>query len=160
MTKVRPRFVSATVGMKSGCVIYGLHRVDLLERCGVFHSAIIPDRILNEQLAMIGEFRQVDAVLWQRRYLPRDEPIKARQIRVLFPDRAPRYTRLPYPLVHGAFLTWFVLVRGSTRPEVGRVRATLLVLWYTAWMSRGAARQRLGKRYKQLTKRYRRTPTD
>ncbi len=160
MTNVRPRFVSATAGMRSGCVIYGLHRVDLLERCGVFHPAIIPDRILNEQLAMIGEFRQVNTVLWRRRYLGRDEPIKARQTRVLFPGRAPLYTTLPYPLVHGAFLTWFVLVRGSTRPEVGRARAMLLVLWYTAWMSREAARQRLGKRYRRLKGRYRRMPTD
>ncbi len=73
VTGVRRRFVSATVGMRSGCVIYGLHRVDLLERCGVFHPAIIPDRILNEQLAMIGEFRQVDEVLWPRRYFSRKE---------------------------------------------------------------------------------------
>jgi glycosyltransferase involved in cell wall biosynthesis len=158
--RVRPRFVSATVGMRSGCVIYGLHRVELLERCGVFHPAIIPDRILNEQLAMIGEFRQVDEVLWRRRYFSREEPIKARQMRVLFPGRPPLYTRLPYPLVHGAFLTWFVLVRGSTRPEVGRARGMALVLWYTAWMSRAAGRVRLGKRFRRPRVRYRRTPTD
>jgi hypothetical protein len=156
----RPRFASATVGMRSGCVVYGLHRVDLLERCGVFHPAIIPDRILNEQLAMIGEFRQVDEVLWQRRYFSREEPIRARQMRVLFPGGPPLYTRLPYPLVHSAFLTWFVLVRGSTRPEVGRVRGMLHVIWYTAWMSREAGRRRLRSRYKRLRKRYRRTPTD
>ena len=110
---VRRRFVSASIGMRSGCVVYGLHRVDLLERCGVFHPAIIPDRILNEQLAMIGEFRQVDEVLWRRRYFTRKGSIRARQMQVLFPGRAPLYTRLPFPLVHAAFLTWFVLVRGS-----------------------------------------------
>jgi glycosyltransferase involved in cell wall biosynthesis len=136
---IRPRFISATVGMRSGCVVYGLHRVNLLERCGVFHPAIIPDRILNEQLAMIGEFRQVDEVLWQRRYFARRGSIRARQMQVLFRGRAPLYTRLPFPLVHAAFLTWFVLVRGSTRPEVGRARAMSLVLWYTAWMCRVTA---------------------
>ena len=120
MTGIRQRFVSATVGMRSGCVVYGLHRVNLLERCGVFHPAIIPDRILNEQLAMIGEFRQVDEVLWHRRYFARKGSIRARQMQVLFRGRPPLYTRLPFPLVHAAFLTWFVLVRGSTRPEVGR----------------------------------------
>ena len=135
----RRRFVSATVGMRSGCVVYGLHRVNLLERCGVFHPAIIPDRILNEQLAIIGEFRQVDEVLWRRRYFGRKESIRARQMRALFPGSAPVYTKLPFPVVHGAFLTWFVLVRGSTRPEVGRVRAMSLVVWYTAWMCRVTA---------------------
>ena len=83
---------------------------------------------------MIGEFRQVDEVLWQRRYFAREESIRVRQMRVLFRGRPPSYTRLPFPLVHGAFLTWFVLVRGSTRPEVGRARAMAFVLWYTAWM--------------------------
>jgi len=153
MAPGRSRFVSATVGMRSGCVVYGLHRVELLERCGVFHPAIIPDRILNEQLAMIGEFRQVDEVLWQRRYFSREEPIRARQMRVLFPGRPPLYTRLPYPLVHGALLTWFVLVRGSTGPELDRARGMLLVLWYTAWMSRAAGRRRFHNRYKRLRRR-------
>jgi glycosyltransferase involved in cell wall biosynthesis len=143
---VRQRFTSATVGMRSGCVVYGLHRVSLLERCGVFHPAIIPDRILNEQLAMIGEFRQVDEVLWHRRYFTRKGSIRARQMEVLFRGRAPLYTRLPFPLVHAAFLTWFVLVRGSTRPEVGRARAMSLVLWYTAWMGRATARRFLRNR--------------
>ena len=133
------RFISATVGMRSGCVVYGLHRVDLLERCGVFHPAIIPDRILNEQLAMIGEFRQVDEVLWHRRYFARKGSIRVRQMQVLFRGRPPFYTRFPFPLVHGAFLTWLVLVRGSTRPEVSRARAMSLVLWYTAWMCRVTA---------------------
>jgi glycosyltransferase involved in cell wall biosynthesis len=149
MTRVRPRFVSATVGMRSGCVIYGLHRADLVERCGVFHRAIIPDRILNEQLAMIGEFRQVDEVLWRRRYFSREEPIRVRQMRVLFSGRPPVYTRLPFPFVHGAFLIWFVLVRGSTRPEVGRARATSLVLWYTAWMCWTTGRSFLRKRFRR-----------
>jgi hypothetical protein len=142
--------------MRSGCVVYGLHRADLVERCGVFHPAIIPDRILNEQLAMIGEFRQVDEVLWQRRYFSREEPIRARQMRVLWGGRPPLYTRLPYPLVHAGFLTWFVLVRGSTRPEVGRARAMSLVLWYTAWASWVAGRRFVSNRYKRLNGRFRR----
>ena len=149
MTHVRRRFVSATTGMRSGCVVYGLHRVDLLERCGVFHPAIIPDRILNEQLAMIGEFRQVDQVLWRRRYFSREEAIRVRQLRVLFRGRPPLHARLPFPLVHGAFLIWFVLVRGSTRPEVGRARATSLALWYTAWMCWETGRRFLRNRFKR-----------
>lgn len=149
ITPVRRRFVRATIGMRSGCVVYGLHRAELVERCGVFYPAIIPDRILNEQLAIIGEFRQVDEVLWHRRYFSRDEAIRARQMRVLFGERSPLYARLPFPLVHGAFLLWFVLVRGSTRPEVGRAKGTLLVLWYTAWMCWETGRRFLRKRFKR-----------
>ena len=152
VTGVRPRFIRATVGMRSGCVVYGLHRADLVERCGVFHPAIIPDRILNEQLAIIGEFRQVDEVLWRRRYFSREESIRVRQMRVLFGERPPLYARVPFPLVHGAFLIWFVLVRGSTRPEVGRARATAFVLWYTAWMSWVTSRRFLRNRFKRTAR--------
>ena len=112
-------------------MIYGLHRVDLLERCGVFHPAIIPDRILNEQLAMIGEFRQVDEVLWPRRYFSRKESIRTRQMRVLFRGRPPLYTKLPFPLVHGAFLT------GSSSSEGRPARR---------WVARARCRSSSGTR--------------
>ena len=153
MTRVRPRFVSATVGIKPGSAVYGLHRADLVERCGVFYPTVFPDRVLIEQLAIIGEFRQVGEVLWQRRYFSREESIRTRQMRVLFRGPRPLHTRLPFPLVHCALLTWFVLVRGSTRPEVGRARAMSLVLWYTAWISWVTGRRFLRNRFRRRTAR-------
>jgi glycosyltransferase involved in cell wall biosynthesis len=149
MTSVRPRFVSATRRMRSGNLVYGLQRADLVERCGVFYQAIFPDRILVEQLALIGEFRQVDEVLWKRRQFQREESIRTRQKRVLFREPRPLHTRLPFPLVHGALLTWFVLVRGSTRPEVGRARAMPLVVWYTGWLCWVTVRRFLRNRFKR-----------
>jgi glycosyltransferase involved in cell wall biosynthesis len=150
---LRPRFVSATWGMKAGCMVYGLHRVDALERCGVFRPVIVPDRLLLTELAMIGEFRQVDQVLWSRRYPGRKMPIRARQRLTFFPDGAPLYARLPWPLVHGAVLAWSVGVQGRTRPEVGRGRGLALVAWYTAQMSRVAATRWLRKRVPALRRR-------
>jgi glycosyltransferase involved in cell wall biosynthesis len=149
MTHVRRRFVSATVGVKPGSAVYGLHRAELVERCGVFYPAVFPDRVLIEQLAMIGEFRQVDEVLWHRRYFSRTESIRTRQMRVLFRSPRPLVTRLPFPLAHCALLTWFVLARGSTRPEVGRARAMFLVLWYTAWISWVTSRRFLRNRLRR-----------
>jgi glycosyltransferase involved in cell wall biosynthesis len=142
---VGPRFATATWGMKAGNMVYGLHRVDALERCGVFRPVIVPDRLLLTELAIMGEFRQVDEVLWSRRYTGRTMSIRARQRQTFFPDGAPLYASLPWPLVHGAVLAWSVGVKGSVRPEVGRARALLLVLWYTAQMGRVAAKKRLRK---------------
>jgi glycosyltransferase involved in cell wall biosynthesis len=68
MWSVGPRFVSATRGMNAGNMVYGLYRVEALERCGVFRRVIFPDKLLLTELALIGEFRQVDEVLWSRRY--------------------------------------------------------------------------------------------
>jgi glycosyltransferase involved in cell wall biosynthesis len=146
MTSVRGRFISATRGMKPGNMVYGVYRADALERCGVFRPVILPDRLLLTELALIGEFRQVDEVLWTRRHLPRTMPIRARQRITFFPDGAPLYARLPWPLVHGAALVWSVAVRGRARPHVGRARALALALWYTGHMGRAAARRRLRKR--------------
>ena len=140
-----PRFATATWGMKAGNMVYGLHRVDALERCGVFRPVIVPDRLLLTELAMLGEFRQVDEVLWSRRYPGREMPIRARQRLTFFPDGPPFYANLPWPLVHGAVLAWSVGVKGSTSPEVSRARALLLVLWYTFQMGRVAAKRRLRK---------------
>jgi glycosyltransferase involved in cell wall biosynthesis len=148
-----PRFVTATWGMKAGNMVYGLYRVDALERCGVFRPVIVPDRLLLTELAIIGEFRQVDEVLWSRRYPGRKMPIRARQRQTFFPDGPPPYANLPWPLVHGAVLAWSVGVKGSTRPEVGRARALLLVLWYTAQMGRVAAKRRLRKQIPALKRR-------
>ena len=148
MTSVRPRFVSATLGMKPGNMVYGLYRVDALERCGVFRPVIFPDRLLLTELAMLGEFRQVEEVLWSRRHNPRTMPIRARQRLTFFPDGLPLYARIPWPLVHGATLTWDVAVRGTARPQAGRVRGLLLALWYTTHMSRIYARRWLRKRFK------------
>jgi hypothetical protein len=150
MSFLGPRFVTATWGMKAGCMVYGLQRVHALERCGVFRPVIVPDRLLLTELAIIGEFRQVDEVLWSRRYPGREMPIRARQRLTFFPDGAPLYANLPWPLVHGAALAWSVGVKGSTRPEAGRIRALWLVLWYTAQMSRVAAKRRLRKRFPKL----------
>jgi glycosyltransferase involved in cell wall biosynthesis len=149
-----PRFAAAVWGMKAGNMVYGLYRVDALERCGVYRPVIVPDRLLLAELAMLGEFRQVDAVLWSRRYPPRKMPIRARQKLTFFPNGAPTYARLPWPLVHGAVLAWSVGVKGSTRPEVGRARALWLTVWYTAQMSRVAAMRRLRKQWRALKKRF------
>jgi glycosyltransferase involved in cell wall biosynthesis len=147
------RFTTAVWGMKAGNMVYGLHRVDALERCGVYRPVIVPDRLLLAELAMIGEFRQVDTVLWSRRYPPRKMPIRARQRLTFYPDGAPAYARLPWPLVHGAVLAWSVGAKGSTRPEVGRARALWLTAWYTAQMSRVASMRRLRKQWRALKKR-------
>ena len=84
----------------AGGTIYGLIRVDALERCGAFPLVILPDRLYVARLALEGEFRQVSRRLWYRRYRFGVVMSFGRQRRAFFPDGVPWWTHLPWWLVH------------------------------------------------------------
>lgn len=92
------RLIRAAVGMTAGNMVYGLHRVDVLEDVGGFPAVLLPDRLLLMRMALAGELRQVDDVLWERRRL--GTPSLARQRATIFPRGAPRWSRLPVWAVH------------------------------------------------------------
>ena len=53
--------------MSAGNMVYGLYRVDVLARAGVYRHILVPDRLLMTELAIYGQFKQVPQVLWFRR---------------------------------------------------------------------------------------------
>ena len=128
----RARLRCAVRGMSAGDMVYGLFRRDVLERCGVFRSTLLPDRLLLAEAALEGEFVQVPEILWRRRFAI---PFTLdRQRTALFAGSPPGYARLPWWVVHGVL--------------IARARGTLLALDYLAFSAPVVARGRLRKAIK------------
>jgi glycosyltransferase involved in cell wall biosynthesis len=96
------RLLAAQRGMSAGNMVYALFRAEAIERAGVFRPVLLPDRLLLLELALLGEFVQVEESLWHRRFS--HTVTMARQRNALFADAPPWYTRLPWWIVHGAVL--------------------------------------------------------
>jgi glycosyltransferase involved in cell wall biosynthesis len=97
------RYAKSFMDLAAGYMVYGLYRVDALERFGPFPATLAPDRLLLLGLSLEGPFLQVDEVLWWRRFNLR--PTRARQRRAFAPDgRAPLRLYAPIWVAHTAFL--------------------------------------------------------
>jgi hypothetical protein len=146
------RLRRAIAGMTAGNAVYGLFRVEALERAGVFRGVLMPDRQLLVELSLLGEFKHVPQMLWYREVagvfsLPR-------QRSMLFSGRVPFRTFLPAPLQHFGVLVWDLVMRGKGRPAFGRATGAwyaLCQLWYAtrrevlhdeAWWRTALARRR------------------
>lgn len=79
MTSVAARFAQTVRRMRAGDMVYGLVRVDALERSGVYRRVLLPDRLLMAELSLEGEFRQVPQLLWHRRVMTRSGSEARRQ---------------------------------------------------------------------------------
>ncbi len=87
--------------MVPGDMVYGLFRVDALEAAGVLRDVLLPDRLLVAELALQGEFVQVDRLLWHRRGAPRLRGEAARQRARTEPFRG---SGLPWQVQHARVL--------------------------------------------------------
>lgn len=99
----------------AGDLVYGLMRVDALERAGIFRPVLLPDRLLMAEMTLQGEFRQVPDVLWFRRQIGAGSVV--RQRRSLFTaSNTPDGVWLP-PWGQHARLLWREYV-SRPRPEM------------------------------------------
>jgi glycosyltransferase involved in cell wall biosynthesis len=103
------RFARTVRRMVAGDMVYGLFRVEALERCGVLKDVLLPDRLLLTELSLLGEFDQVPELLWHRREGAGFS--LERQRGSLFGDQPPRLARLPWPVQHAV-----ALARGGRAP--------------------------------------------
>jgi glycosyltransferase involved in cell wall biosynthesis len=90
-------------GAASGDVVYGLMRLDALDRAGIFRTVLRPDRLLVAEMSLHGEIRQVPAVLWFRRHFAETSISRQRQTLVL-PEAAPRWWMFPPVVQHSLVL--------------------------------------------------------
>jgi glycosyltransferase involved in cell wall biosynthesis len=132
------RFRAASRGMVAGDMIYGLARVDALERAGAFPLSLMPDRLLLAQLSLLGEFRQVPEALWQRRVL-RASSIRS-QRRSLFGQKRPRHAHLPWWMEHFALLANRLVLRPDGALPVSRAQGAGAALAYLGASAGVAAR--------------------
>ncbi len=115
------------VNMSAGNMVYGLFRVPLLKRAGVYRDVLVPDRLLFTELALYGQFEQVPQVLWFRRWYGRIFSLR-RQRASFFPEGRPLYAYVPWWISHAGSLFWTLTVRGVGRPEVSRAEGALVAL--------------------------------
>ena len=138
--------------MSAGNMVYGLYRVDVLARAGVYRHILVPDRLLMTELAIYGQFKQVPQVLWFRRWYGRIFSL-GRQRANFFPNGRPLYMYAPWWVAHGVSLFWTFAVDGRGLPAVSRTAGGVLAVRYLAfsglfhlWQSMRAVRQDLLER--------------
>ena len=147
--------------MRAGNMVYGLYRIDVLERAGVYRKVVIPDRLLFAELSLSGQFKQVSQVLWFRRWYGRVFSLE-RQRASFFVSQRPLYAYVPWWLSHTASLFWTFSIRGDGRPGVSRAAGIGIAGLYLGLASFVHARQtirgaggRIGERLGALKQRVR-----
>ena len=108
--------------MSAGNMVYGLYRVPLLARAGVYRRVLVPDRLLMTELAVYGQFKQVPQVLWFRRWYGRIFSLN-RQRKSFFPQGRPLYMWAPWWMSHGVSLFWTFGVEQQGLPAVSELPA-------------------------------------
>ncbi|MDA1092895.1 MAG: glycosyltransferase family A protein [Acidobacteria bacterium] len=119
VTNPQKRLRAGIHRMRAGNMVYGLYRVGVLQRAGVYRKVMIPDRLLCAELALYGQFAQVEQVLWFRRWYGRLFSL-SRQRASFFPGRRPLYAYCPWWISHAVSLFWTFTVQGAGGPEVSR----------------------------------------
>jgi glycosyltransferase involved in cell wall biosynthesis len=115
--------------MSAGNMVYGLYRVPLLARAGVYRRVLVPDRLLMTELAVYGQFKQVPEILWFRRWYGRIFSL-GRQRKSFFPSGRPLYMYAPWWISHGVSLFWTFGVKQQGLPAVTRTAGMALGLKY------------------------------
>jgi len=127
--------------MVAGDMVYGLLRAAALDRVGGYEPLLVPDRLLLAQLARIGEFVQVDEVLWRRRFGGLAD--LERQRRAFWPEGgAPPVARLPWWVGHA--------VAVAARALSGEGRDPVADLGFAGQLLREGARLRVLRRVQRL----------
>jgi glycosyltransferase involved in cell wall biosynthesis len=144
------------IKMSAGNMVYGLYRVPLLARAGVYRRVLVPDRLLMTELAVYGQFKQVPEVLWFRRWYGRIFSL-GRQRKTFFPRGRPLYMYAPWWMSHGVSLFWTFGVQKQGMPAVTGTAGTILGLKYLlfsglfhAWQTLRAWRIALLERLERL----------
>jgi hypothetical protein len=97
----------------AGDMVYGLMRVDALQRAGIFRPVLRPDRLLVAELTLHGRIRQVPEVLWFRRQSREASVDKQASTLMLAGTEPPSFSWPPW-LQHADVL-WRQYARGDGR---------------------------------------------
>jgi glycosyltransferase involved in cell wall biosynthesis len=90
-------------GVGAGDMVYGLMRIDALQRAGIFRRVLRPDRLLMAELTLQGRIRQVPEVLWFRRQ-SQQSSVNRQHATLVLPGEEPRWFFWPPWLQHSLVL--------------------------------------------------------
>lgn len=110
------RLRAAVRGMSAGNMVYGVFRVQSLQRAGIMRKVLLPDRLLLTELSLAGDLHQVGERLFYRRVT--EAPTIARQRAAFWPDGLPLYARLPWSLQHVGSMWWTLVLRRGGPPQL------------------------------------------
>ena len=129
-------------GVGAGDMVYGLMRVDALDRAGTFRPVLRPDRLLIAELSLIGQFRQVDEVLWFRRETGVGASVDRQRATLFVAGEEPKGFWLPAWAQHSTAL-W-----NAHRAPLGPVRlARMLALYQVSYGARHVRKTELSHRF-------------
>ena len=141
LTSRRERLRRACRGISAGSMVYGLYRAETVAQAGVFRPVLLPDRLLLAELSLYGQFKQVDTVLWYRRFARR--ATLGRQRSNFFPEGVPIHSYLPWWAVHTAVLARQLSFRGAAAPTISRPWGLIHAGAYLAYSIEHDARRRV-----------------
>jgi hypothetical protein len=91
-------------GVGAGDMVYGLMRMDALQRAGIFRPVLRPDRLLIAELTLQGRVRQAPEVLWFRRR-SHGTSVERQATTLVLPGTEPRWFSWP-PWVQHTGMLW------------------------------------------------------
>ncbi|MCB1194713.1 putative sugar O-methyltransferase [bacterium] len=147
----------------AGNMVYGLFRVSMFEKTGIFRNIVFPDRFLMIELSLWGEFLQVPRVLWYRRKLSATSI--QRQRKSLFPpSKTPLSSYLPWWFIFTCvFMKDYLLTRkndlGLSLKERCAMTADILVTQFSKSTSKRikkhlSARKKMWDLYVKIKKHF------
>lgn len=114
-------------GVGAGDMVYGLIRVEALQKAGIFRPVLRPDRLLVAELTLQGRIRQVREVLWFRRQ-SEGTSVERQHATLMRSDAMPRWFSWP-PWLQHSYVLWREYAVGEPHPlpiSRGRWRRMLL----------------------------------
>lgn len=120
-----------------GDIVYGLLKMNILKRCGIFRDELFPDRILVPELAIYGDIRRAPGTARMRRmtaYATDNHGLVERQLRILFPDDFRK--TMPYASHAGCLLRTVVTPSKKDSEEIRFRRMYLAWLYYSRIMGK------------------------
>jgi glycosyl transferase family 2 len=116
-------------GVGAGDMVYGLMRIEALQRAGVFRPVLRPDRLLMAELTLQGRIRQVREVLWFRRQ-SEGTSVARQGTTLMLPEATPRWFFWP-PWLQHTLVLWREYVARDPRPlPLTRVQWARMLLLY------------------------------
>ncbi len=106
-----------------GNMIYGVFRAKTLRKVHVFPAVLFPDVVLLWHLSLYGSFKQIEKVLWYRRFAGLFSLDRQRKIAF---RTAPRYTYLPWFIVNPFVLFWYSVICNTSGTIDERLRGCVL----------------------------------
>jgi glycosyltransferase involved in cell wall biosynthesis len=128
----------------AGTMLMGLFRTPALRQAGVFRRFLVMDALLIQEMALLGEFRQVPEVLYYRRQVGLTTVRSPRNTLFSPLHPMPWYCNLPAWLPNSLFVAWRAVASRPEGADMGRLPGLTMAGLQLARGAGGAAAELVG----------------